>query len=216
MRQQGHMANMVRTKSFGYDPPADLSTRKLPILEFQGKMLRIFRQEFTKSGPQAGILHFGRSMTERFDDPKGKYGVCYLGADDYACFIETFGRARRKEIDRVLLSERGIAEVSASTVLKLVNITGRGLAHVGAAGEVSAGDHILSQNWSRAFYEHSQEPDGIYYCARHDLSKYCIALFARAKGKVRVASYMNFLDTQYQARLGQILDHYQFALLPDA
>jgi len=206
---------MVRTKSFDYEPPADLSTRKLPILEFHGEMLRIFRQKFLESRRQSGILHFGRTMTERFDDPQGKFGVCYLGADDYACFIETFGKARRKEIDRVLLSERGIAVVSTSSILKLVDITGKGLAHVGAAGEVSAGDHVLSQNWSRAFYDHPQEPDGIYYCARHDLSKWCIALFSRAKGKVRVASYMNLLDTRYQARLGQILNHYQFALLPD-
>ena len=37
----------------------------------------------------------------------------------------------------------------------------------------------IAQRWSRALWEHPQQPDGIIYRSRHDPSKVCAALFDR-------------------------------------
>lgn len=161
-----------------------------------------------------GIIYFGKNRTERFDDPQGKYGVCYLGVDAYACFIETFGQSRGINIvDRQQLTQRVIAEISLSGQLKLIDLTGAGLAMIGAAGEITAGHHELSQQWSRALFEHPEKADGIYYRARHDPERFCLALFSRHRAKLTVASSTPWSDASLAILLSEILDHYNFGLV---
>ncbi len=46
-------------------------------------------------------------------------------------------------------------------------------------------DYKLSQGWSRAIHEHHPLVDGIFNASRHHNSLYCVAVFERARSKVR-------------------------------
>ena len=107
----------------------------------------------------------GRSPLHRFDDPNGQFHVCHLGTTIDACFAETF---LRNPPVRILsledLAVRSIATLEVRRELRLVPIYGPSLARMGATAELSSGsDYAVSQLWSRALWEHSDEPDGILY-----------------------------------------------------
>jgi len=62
------------------------------------------------------------------------------------------------------LAVRSIATLEVRRELRLVPIYGPSLARMGATAELSSGsDYAVSQLWSRALWEHSDEPDGILY-----------------------------------------------------
>lgn len=217
LKLQSPVESMTRiNKTAGiYYPPADFNKRTLLIKRLKCPLYRIFRIIQVSQKGKAGILHFGLG-TGRFNAPNKAYGVCYFGADEYAAFIETCGRQRHRLLDELFLSQLAIATINVLRPLKLVDISGAGAAWVGAAGEISAGDHVLSQLWSKAFYEHPNKPDGIYYRCRHDLERYSIALFARGKNLLQVSTYTGLMSTEYRANLATLLDYYSFSLLPTA
>lgn len=52
--------------------------------------------------------------------------------------------------------------------LRLVDLTGPRLAHLGADARLFAGDYHIARQWGLAFYQHPSEPDSIYYPSRHN------------------------------------------------
>jgi RES domain len=153
-------------------------------------------------------IFFGRSGNSRFADPVGSYGILYIGEDAECAFIETFGQALgSRTIQYDDLAARTLSIISASRPVTLVDITGPGLAHIGADARLFAGEHRVSQLWSRAFYDHQSQPDGILYRARHDPSRRAIALFERAD--LELWSTPLGFDI-----LSRVLATYRFALLP--
>ena len=125
----------------------------------------------------------GRQPVHRFDDPAGRFRVCYFGTTIEVCFAETFLRnppVRILALDD--LTGRAIAAVKVRRDLRLVPMHGSNLARLGVTAELaSASDYARSQLWSRALWEHSDQPDGIFYRSRHDDSALCVALYDRAK-----------------------------------
>jgi hypothetical protein len=88
-------------------------------------------------------------------------------------------------------------------ILHLVPIHGSSLARLGARAELASGsDYAGSQLWSRALWEHSDQPDGILYRSCHDDSALCVAVFDRAKnGLAIVQDHSLAEDSQQLARL---------------
>ena len=135
-------------------PPADLARRELPIVTSSGPWVRLHRIVFP-------ALHFGVSGRSRFDAPGGQFGVMYVADTLDSAFIETFDREPSK-LDRYLnvvawseIEARGVASVEALTDLRLVDITGPGVRHIGADGRLgSTDDYALTQRWSLALYDH--------------------------------------------------------------
>jgi hypothetical protein len=125
----------------------------------------------------------GRQPIHRFDDPAGRFRVCYLGTTLAVCFAETFLRNPPVRILALAdLAGRLIATVEVRRDLRLVPIHGSSLARLGVTAELASGsDYTGSQLWSRALWEHSDQPDGILYRSRHDDSALCVALYDRAK-----------------------------------
>ncbi len=109
--------------------------------------------------------------------------VCYLGTTLEVCFAETFLRnppVRILALDD--LAGRSIATVEVHRDLRLVPIHGSSLARSGVTAELVTGsDYVGSQLWSRALWEHSDEPDGILYRSRHDDSALWVAVYDRAR-----------------------------------
>lgn len=182
-------------------PPADFADRKLALASYRRVVMRIHR---TRRDP----IYFGRSGASRFDAPDGEYGVLYAGEDEHCAFIETFGQATGEN----LIEERELAARSLTRLhvvgARLVDLTGEGLARLGADNRLCDGDHATAQAWSRALHRHPARPDGIRFRARHDPERVSVALFDRAAAKVRPWKTER-LDLE---RVAPLINHYQFGL----
>ena len=74
----------------------------------------------------------GNPAIHRFDDPLGRFGVCYFGTNSDVCFAETFLRnppVRILALDD--LADRSVSTFEVGRELRLVAIYGSGLARYG-------------------------------------------------------------------------------------
>jgi hypothetical protein len=146
----------------------------------------------------------GRPPIHRFDDPAGRFRVCYFGTTIEVCFAETFLRnppVRILALDD--LTGCSIAAVKVRRDLRLVPLQGPNLARLGVTAELaSGGDYAGSQRWSRTLWEHIDQPDGILYRSRHDDSALCVALYDRAKDSLETVQDRSLAeDSRELARL---------------
>jgi hypothetical protein len=146
----------------------------------------------------------GRRPVHRFDDPNGQFRVCYFGTTLEVCFAETF--LRNPPVRIVALDDldgRSVATVEVRRALRLVPIHGSNLARLGVTAELAAGsDYVGSQLWSRALWEHIDQPDGILYRSRHDDSALCVAVYDRAKDGLAIVGDDSLTeDSRLLARL---------------
>jgi hypothetical protein len=190
------------------DPPLDLATRPLPITLFRRSWFRI---HWLTRDP----IYFGRSGDNRFDAPDGEFGVLYAGKDARCAFIEVFGSATGVHfVEQSELAARGLARIAPRRPLRLVNLTGEGLARVGADARLTSGEsYLAARRWALAIHDHPRKPDGIAYAARHDPSRICAALFERASAELEVTRLGPLTDLAHAALLARLLDTYKFGLV---
>jgi hypothetical protein len=154
----------------------------------------------------------GSPAIHRFDDPAGRFRVCYFGTTLDVCFAETFLRnppVRILALDD--LAGRCTATVELRRDLRLVPIHGSNLARLGVTSELaSGGDYAGSQLWSRALWEHSDQPDGVLYRSRHDDSAFCAAVYDRAKDGLAVVGDHSLTEDPQQ--LAKLLRRYAVGL----
>ena len=63
-------------------------------------------------------------------------------------------------------------------------------------------DYLTQEWWSRALWEHGDQPDGILYRSRYDDSALCVAVYDRAKdGLAMVQDHSLGEDPQQMGRL---------------
>jgi hypothetical protein len=159
-------------------------------------------------------LHFGHSGDSRFDAPAGEYSVLYAGSDVHCAFIETFGQSTGANLVTVAaLATRSISRIESVRPLRLVDLTGSGLARIGADERLCSGDHRLAQRWALALWRHPATPDGLLYRARHDPSRTAVAVFDRAQMAVSAVAVGSILDQNLAGALGDILDTYSFGMV---
>jgi len=172
------------------DPPDELKSRRLPILEFPVQSnQQLFRCHKRTRGP----IYFNRTEG-RFGPPDGaSFGMCYFGMDAGCAFLEglmdhvadgTTGAV----VSMSLIRQRCICAVTSSSMLRLVNLTdGRSLKSIHAKLDSRIADcsHDKSQAWAHAFWSHPDEPDGIVYRARNGPERYAVALFDRVEGDLK-------------------------------
>ncbi|ADO76088.1 RES family NAD+ phosphorylase [Stigmatella aurantiaca] len=191
-------------------PPVDLAKRPLPLVQAGGPWYRIHRAAL-------GALYFGKAKAYRFDDPKQAYGVMYSGESFGCAFLETFGRVpqSRGRVSRKDLEDRSLTKLTRSQPLKLVDLANEGLGRLRMDASIFAvADYALPQEWSRAFHEHPEGPDGLSYRSRHDPSQLCAVVFERAqRGFATQLITASLMDHGFAAELGKTLDLYEFALI---
>jgi hypothetical protein len=192
-------------------PPADLNNRPLPIERIRGPWIRFYWVD-------KEVLYFNKTNVFRFNAPNSEFGILYLGEDSYSAFIETYGwLTGERYITREQLSQRRLALVSTARELNLVDLSGKGLAMVGADGRLCMGDEYkISQIWSLALWKHPQKPDGILYRLRHDPDKKAVALFNRDEVKAALSfkDMGSLLDSDNVEMFVKIMEHYKFILIP--
>jgi hypothetical protein len=106
----------------------------------------------------------------RFSDPTGNsFGVVYLGSSAKVAFVETLLRdaADDRDGDCVLelveLEARSLATIEPIEVLRLVDLTGDGPIRMGVPSDVAgARDQARAQQWSVAFHDHPDQPEGVF------------------------------------------------------
>lgn len=176
---------MISADKIGALPPpefaaADLVTETLPRGTRFG---RIYLDRYPDP------LGFGKTSS-RFSDPRHEYGVAYLGSTLQVCFIEAYLRDQKNgRVGDFLISERDISsrrfvDIDVIDPLTLVELRGPAAIAMGIPSDVvGRSTHELSQQWSRAIYDHPRRPDGILYPSRFTQENN-IAVFDRAIPKL--------------------------------
>jgi hypothetical protein len=189
------------------EPPLDLAARALPLAALLDPPFW-YRLHSIDRAP----LQFNPTSRGRFNATNGEFGMLYLAADPFGAFVETFGQVLSLNIPEMSLRDRLLSRVAPTRPLDLVDLTGGGLARIGADARLTSGDHALAQRWSRALWHHPARVDGLLYRARHDPDRFCAALFAdRTTDALRATTQGSLLDDPML--LGAILDHDGFALV---
>jgi hypothetical protein len=191
-------------------PPPDIDDRKITVIEFNDSMFRTH-------GIDRNPIYFGRTGQHRFDSPDGSYGVLYAGRDQYCAFIETFAKAAGTIITTSELRHRCLAELKAARELRLVDLTQSGaLVRIGADARLFSADHVISQTWSKALYDHPLKVDGLLYPSRLDPTKHALALFeGRIRKLVELDRQTWYATGKLRYLLAEIIDHYDLAVIEE-
>jgi hypothetical protein len=188
-------------------PPADLATRKLPLVTVKGLLYRIHRTVHQ-------WRYFGNNVSERFDDPLGQYGVLYGANQPDAAFTEVFLRnLALMVVAEVDLRARSLTSF-ATTSLRCVDLTGTGLRKLSCDNRISTEKpYKTTRLWSRALYTHPQRPDGIIYRSRHNPGFRCLALFDRCAAKLSTGTTEELMIATRRAWTADQLKKYNLALV---
>jgi RES domain len=179
-------------------PPRGLAS--IPVRTVQvspSRLYRISRYDF-------GEPFFGRSASNRFDDPcrtkSKRFGTCYLGLSLEVAIAETilhdempikgrFNVAVQEIEGRHCVRFRG-------EPLTLVDLTGAALKSLIGTGAISTTiPYDVPQRWSRALHRHPIGADGIVYMSRHVNNERGVVVFDRARAKLGAPSFTALAST---------------------
>lgn len=188
--------------------PTHLDTRDLPTQEIAGSFVRIHQCRYS-------ALYFGKTGLYRFDAPHHEYGVLYMAEHVAGAFVETFGdewdvQARYNVVPATRLASRCVSALHLTRPSTVCDLTGEGLAQIGADGRLTAGARLVAQQWSCAIWRHAAAVDGLRYRVRHDPSEIAVALFDRAADVVAVEPLDGLAD---YPSLPAVLARYHVALI---
>ena len=188
-------------------PPEDIASRSLPV-----RRIRVLYRIHRSAQP---CLHFSKSGDGRFDDPRGKYGVLYAALKPEAAFAEVFLR----QLSQMLiletdLEQRALSEIACKPV-DCVDLTGAGLRRLSCDNRVATEKPYRTPGlWSRAIFEHPQQPGGIIYLSRHNPRLKCAAIFDPCTRHLRVTSTEPLLCGIRRAWTIDQISKYHLALQP--
>jgi hypothetical protein len=189
-------------------PPPDLASRTLPIKRISGLLFRTHRST-------QACLHFGKNGDCRFDDPLRKYGVLYAALKSDAAFAEVFLR----QLSSMLISEsdllgRSLAEMRCQSIA-CVDLTGPGLHQLSCDNRISTEKpYGTVGRWSRAIFEHPQQPDGIIYLSRHNPRFKCLALFDRCHRHLKLKATDGLMSSGKRPWTAGQITKYKLAVQP--
>ena len=187
-------------------PPADLATRKLPLVTISGELFRIHQTIHN-------WRYFGRNISERFDDPQGVFGVLFGSTTAEAAFAEVFLRKlASRSVAQVDLQSRAVSTFKARP-LKCVEFTGSGLRKLSCDNRISTEKPYRTTHlWSRALFLHPEQPDGLVYRSRHNPRFRCLALFDRCDTKLTDVRSEPLMDLPRRAWCSVQLERYDLSM----
>lgn len=145
-------------------------------------------------------IFYDRGRGGRLNAPNGRYGVLYAAARLQGAVAETFlPQPGRTLLPADLLARKAYARLRVLRPLRLVLLSGPGLARVGATAQVVHGGlrYDVPQAWSGQLFDHPRRYDGVVYTARHDDQAVCYALFNRGAEAVEALSRECDLDQDW-------------------
>lgn len=180
-------------------------SRELPSFRIDtGELL----QHVSRTAYRGSLLYYGRSSTNRYDDPARAYGVLYLGRDLPTALMESVFHKHqwlaqmKRSIALEEVKNRLVRAVGVLNDLRLADLTAPGVM-AGYFGlnleQLASRDYTHTQRVSaqvHAMLTDSGLPlfDGICYPSRNNYPDASIALFDRAKAKVSVIDDIDLVD----------------------
>ncbi|AZU17750.1 MULTISPECIES: RES family NAD+ phosphorylase [Xanthomonas] len=180
-------------------------SRELPLFLIDaGELL----QHVSRIVYQGSPLHYGRSSTNRYDDPTRSYGVLYLGPDLPTALMESVFHKHQWLADTtrsITLQEvqgRMVRAVGVLCDLRLADLTAPGVM-AGYFGlnleQLASRDYTHTQQVSTQVHAMLGDDglplfDGVLYPSRNNYPAKSIALFERAEAKVRVIKDIDLVD----------------------
>lgn len=146
---------------------------------------------------------FGTSGANRFDAPgcpaAPEYATCYFGTTLAVALGETVLHDLTPVGGNFLVP---LADLEAQNVLRfggrllhLADLTGINLKRIGGHAALAGTDnYVITQQWALAVYLNSDLLDGFQYMSRHVNTAIAVALFDRAKQKLRLNSQIKLLN----------------------
>jgi hypothetical protein len=188
-------------------PPSNFQSRSLPTYESSGKWYRLNPVHHNSA------LYFDRSGKGRFDGENQPYGILYVGEDEYAAFIESYGRVHgSRGVAELDIKKRNLVAIESKRSLVLADLTGNGLVKIGADTRLTSGSYETSRFWAKTIFEHPIQVDGLRYRSRHDPNRVCCGLFDRTNSYLSEENLGNLVD-RHPKLLAEILEHYNYGLL---
>jgi hypothetical protein len=132
--------------------------------------------QFRYVGPLARFDH------HRATGRRERRGIWYGGLTLDCAVVEAF------DVGVVEPGTKRLARVRTTRALLLLDLRGRAAMRAGTIAAIAAGDHSLSQPWSRYWYEHPDvfgELDGLYYPSAHN-GEPAVALYERARAALEL------------------------------
>ena len=170
-------------------PPPDARRRISPThhtLPARTNLFRIYDPDAPR-GPRDGITFRWHGPYVRFDHHRGtggreRRGIWYGGLTLSCAVVEAF------DIGFVDPGTKRLARARTTREMMLLDLRGRAAMRAGTVVAISAGDHALSQPWSRYFWEHPEiygELDGLFYLSAHN-GQPAVALYERGRDALEV------------------------------
>ena len=164
-----------------------------------------------------GAIYFGKGKQYRFDDPKSQYGVIYAGLDEECALLETLVRVPETK-GNVLLSDlrmRSMTALVTTKRLRFVDLRGHHLAQLRVDSKIfSHTDYSITQQWSRAFFEHARKLDGLLFHSRHNPERHAVAIFERASsGCLKIQKTIGLAGPEFASTLNRIVGLYKLNLI---
>jgi hypothetical protein len=200
-------------------PPGDLGERVLPLVTYSDLAYRVY---WLDQDPR----YFGSSRASRFDDPLGEYGVLYAAATAEGAFAETLlpcpgaltlparGEGGTVPVSGAMIEAHGLAQVTCTSPLQCVDLSGEHLASIGADARIATGPWTISQQWSRGFFTHPARSCAILYRGRRDPSSLSLAIHERAGPKITVTPLGGLSEPQHAGLLAAIIRRYHVVIVP--
>ncbi len=153
-------------------------------------------------------LYYGRSSTNRYDDPAGAYGVVYLGRDLPTALMESVFHKHqwledtKRSIALKEVQARMVRAVGVLDDVLLADLTASGVM-AGYLGlnleQLASRDYTYTQQVSvrvHAMLGKDGQPlfDGVLYPSRNNYPAKSIALFERAGTKISVIEDIDLVD----------------------
>ena len=171
-------------------------------------------------------LYFGRDGTNRYDAPDGRYGVLYLGLTLPTALMESvfhkhhWDRDPRRSIALAEVHSRLVRAVGVLDDLVLADLTAPGVmaAHFGLNLEqLAIRGYEDTQRVSvevHAMRDADDKPifDGLLAPSRNNYPEPCVALFDRARHKVKVIDDIDLVDHVDWPRF---VEDYRIGVEPD-
>jgi hypothetical protein len=194
-------------------PSAQFGALKLGIIEqAPSHIVRVTR--FPDTEP-----YFGRTRSHRFDDPEGRFGVCYAGDDFLVAFAESVLHdclpAQRPDAPSYVLAKADLKSLHVvrfiGAPLSLADLTGAPLNRLGGDNSISSiVPYDVPQRWSKAVHQHRLKPDGLRYVSRKYNTGMAFAIFDRVASRFECADSMPLLK---HPRFAEAREQFDIALL---
>lgn len=177
-------------------PPKTLKDQLLKTIEVDPSAL------YRVSRYSAGEPFFGKSASNRFDDPLKKFGTCYLGHSLECAIAETVLHdlmpvKGQFHVPLAELESRHLVQFKGPEKLTLVDLTGAHLkVLVGTSAICTVTPYDVPQQWARAIHRHPQRVDGIQFVSRQLNDQRAVVIFHRARHKLQSPRYTPLLDAK--------------------